>query len=258
MRIPLVRGTLPGADPELSLIINERLARTAFGSAEAAVGSVLVVSGMEVPVRAVVGDVLHADPAAEPPPMIYVDDRINPRRVFAFVVRTDGDPLALAEPFRQTLTALDDRQPIRTLYTGRSAYAEAVGQPRFFALVMAIFAAGAALLAAVGIYGVVAYTVRRRTREIGLRLALGANAAGVRRLVIVGALRPVLGGLVLGLLVAAGLSSVLGSLLFGIPSIDPVTYGAVAAVFLAVALLAAWAPAREATRVDPREALRAE
>ncbi len=258
MRIPLVRGTLPGTDPELSVIINERLARSAFGSADDAVGSVMVVSGMEIPVRAVVGDVLHADPAAEPPPMIYVDDRINTRRVFAFVVRTDGDPLALAEPFQRTLTELDDRQPIRTLYTGESAYAEAVGRPRFFALVMSIFAAAAALLAAVGIYGVVAYTVRRRTREIGLRLALGANQAGVRRLVIGGALRPVLGGLVLGLLVAAGLSSVVRRLLFGIPSIDPVTYGGVAAVFLAVALLAAWVPAREASRVDPREALRAE
>jgi predicted permease len=258
MRIPLVRGTMPGADPELSLIINERLARTAFGSADAAVGSVMVVSGVEVPVRAVVGDVLHADPAAEPPPMIYVDDRVNTRRVFAFVVRTDGDPLTLVEPFQRTLRGLDDRQPIRALYTASSAYDEAVGRPRFFALVMSIFAAGAALLAAVGIYGVVAYTVRRRTREIGLRLALGASTAGVRRLVIGGALRPVLGGLALGLLVAAGLSSVLGTVLFGVPPMDPVTYGAVAAVFLAVAVVAAWAPALEATRVDPREALRAE
>ena len=258
MRIPLVAGTLPGADPEVSLIINERLARAAFGSARAAVGSALVVSDLEVPVRGVVGDVLHADPSAEAPPMIYVDDRINTRRVFAFIVRTDGDPLALAEPFAAALAELDARQPVRSLYTARSAFSDAVGQPRFFALLMSLFAAGAATLAAVGIYGVVAYSVRRRTHEIGLRLALGAERADVRRMVVRGALRPVLGGLVTGLLAAAALSSLLRGMLFGVQGIDPATYGAVAVGFLAVALLAASAPAREATRVDPRVALRAD
>ena len=258
MRIPLLAGALPGADREVSLIINERLARTAFGSADGAVGRFLVVAGQEIAVRAVVGDVLHADPAAEPSPMIYLDDRINARRVFSFVVRTDGDPLALAEPFAAALTEMDARQPIRSLYTARAAFSEAVGQPRFFALLMSLFAAGAAVLAAVGIYGVVAYSVRRRTREIGLRLALGAERADVRRMVVVGALRPVLGGLVLGLAVAAALSSLIRGMLFGVGGVDPVTYAVVALGFALVALVAAAAPAGEATRVDPREALRAE
>lgn len=258
MRIPLLAGSLPGPDREVSLIVNERLARAAFGSAEEAVGGMLVVSGMEVPVRAVVGDVLHADPSAEPPPMIYVDDRINARRVFSFVVRTEGDPLALAAPFAAALGRMDARQPIRSLYTAESAFSEAMGQPRFFALLMSLFAAGAAILAAVGIYGVVAYSVRRRTREIGLRLALGAERSDVRRMVVAGALRPVLGGLVVGLATAAGLSSLIRGMLFGVGGVDPVTYGMVAVGFAGVALLAAAAPAREATRVDPREALRAD
>ena len=258
MRIPLLAGSPPGSDREVSLIVNERLARAAFGSAEEAVGGSLVVAGQEIPVRAVVGDVLHADPSAEPPPMIYVDDRINARRVFSFVVRTDGDPLALAQPFSAVLAEMDARQPIRSLYTARSAFSDAVGQPRFFALLMSLFAAGAAVLAAVGIYGVVAYSVRRRTREIGLRLALGAERGDVRRMVISGALRPVLGGLVVGLATAAALSSLMRGMLFGVGGIDPATYAMVAVGFAAVALLAAAGPAREATRVDPREALRAE
>jgi predicted permease len=258
MRIPLLAGSRPGSDREMSLIVNERLATAAFGSVEGAIGRSLVVAGQTIPVRAVVGDVLHADPSAEPPPMIYVDDRINARRVFSFIVRTDGEPLALAQPFTAVLTEMDARQPIRSLYTARSAFSEAVGQPRFFALLMSLFAAGAAVLAAVGIYGVVAYSVRRRTREIGLRLALGAERADVRRMVIVGALRPVLGGLVVGLVTAAALSSLLRGMLFGVRGIDPGTYGMVALGFALVALLAAAAPAREATRVDPRAALRAE
>jgi len=258
MEIPLVRGTLPGDVFDVSLVINERLAREAFGSVDAAVGSALVVTGVSIPVRAVVGDVLHADPSAEPPPMVYVDDRLNTRRVFSFIVRADGDPVTLVEPFRRAVAEEDARQPIRSIYTARGAYDQAVGQPTFFALLMTLFAAGAAVLAAVGIYGVVAYSVRRRTHEIGVRVALGADRGQVRRLVMAGALRPVLSGLVLGLVAAAGLSSLMRGMLFGVPGVDPLTYGAVAFVFLAVAVLASWGPAREATRIDPREALRAE
>lgn len=166
--------------------------------------------------------------------------------------------MTLVEPFRLAVAEEDARQPVRSIYTARGAYAEAVGQPTFFALLMTLFAAGAAVLAAVGIYGVVAYSVRRRTHEIGVRVALGADRGQVRRLVMTGAVRPVLSGLVLGLLAAVGLSSLMRGMLFGVPSVDPVTYGAVALVFLAVAVLASWAPAREAIRIDPREALRAE
>jgi hypothetical protein len=253
-----VRGTLPGDVFDASLVINERLARDAFGNADAAVGSPLVVTGVSIPVRAVVGDVLHADPSAEPPPMIYVDDRLNTRRVFSFIVRADGDAVTLVEPFRRAVAEEDARQPVRSIYTARGAYDDAVGQPMFFALLMTLFAVGAAVLAAVGIYGVVAYSVRRRTHEIGVRLALGADRGQVRRLVMAGALRPVLSGLAFGLVAAAGLSSLMQGMLFGVPGLDPITYGAVGLVFLAVAVLASWGPAREATRIDPREALGAE
>lgn len=259
MGIPIVRGVPPAEAPEVSLVVNERLARDAFGSAEAAVGSALHVGAPDpIPIRAVVGDVLHADPSAPPPPMIYIDDRINTRRVFAFVVRTDGDPLAQVEPFRRALAELDPLQAVRSIYTARSAYADAVAQPRFFALLMSLFAGGAMVLAAVGIYGVIAYSVRRRTREIGVRIALGADAGRVRGMVVREALRPVVPGVVLGLGGAAALSSLLCTLLFEVRRLDPATYVGVGAAVLAVAVVAAWAPAREATRVDPQVALRAE
>jgi len=190
--------------------------------------------------------------------MIYVDDRINTRRVFAVIVRTDGDALGFVEPFRRTVAALDDRQPVRAFYTGRSAYEDAVRQPRFFAFLMSVFGGGALALAAVGIYGVIAYSVRRRTREIGVRVALGADRSRVRRMVVRRALAPVLWGLVVGLAGATVVSSLLSGMLFGVGRTDPVSYGVVATVFLCVALLAAWGPAREATRVDPREALRSD
>lgn len=259
MGIPLVRGVPPGDAPELSLVVNERLARDAFGSAEAAVGSMLDVGGASgVPIRAVVGDVRHADPASPAPPMIYVDDRINTRRVFAFVVRTSGDPLTLVVPFRQALAGVDPLQPVRSIYTAHSAYADAVAQPRLFALLMTLFASGSVVLAALGIYGVIAYSVRRRTREIGVRIALGADAGQVRRMVVAQALRPVVPGVLLGLAGAGALSSLLSSLLFEVRRLDPPTYAAVGVLVMAVAVLASWAPAREATRVDPQVALRAE
>lgn len=259
MGIPVLRGVPPKEAPELSLVINERLARDAFGSAEAAVGATLEVGGdVPVPIRAVVGDVLHADPASPPPPMIYIDDRISTRRVFAFVIRTDGDPLVLVEPFRRAMAELDPLQAIRSIYPARSALADAVAQPGFFALLLSLFAGTAMVLAAVGIYGVIAYSVRRRTREIGVRMALGADRARVHRLVVREALRPVAPGVILGLAGAAALSFLLSSLLFGVRPLDPMTYGVVGAMVLVVAVLAAWAPAREATRVDPMVAIRAE
>jgi len=147
---------------------------------------------------------------------------------------------------------------VRSIYTARSAYADAVAQPRFFALLMSLFAGGAMTLAAVGIYGVIAYSVRRRTREIGVRIALGADRGRVRRMVVAQGLRPVLPGVILGLAGAAALSGTLSTLLFEVRRLDPFTYAGVGAGVLAVAILASWVPSREATRVDPQVALRAE
>ncbi|MDZ7780543.1 MAG: ABC transporter permease [Gemmatimonadota bacterium] len=258
MEIPVLRGTLPEGDPELALVVNERLAREAFGSAADAVDATLRVGEYDVPVRAVVGDVLHTDPAEPPPPMAYIDDRVNARRVFSFIVRVDGDPVSFVAPLRRAVEEVDERQPVRSVYTAGSAYADAVAQPRFFAFVMTLFAAGATLLAVVGIYGVVAYSVRRRTHEIGVRVALGADLAGVQRLVVSRALKPVVLGLGVGLLGAAALSSLLRGMLFGVPALDLPTYAGVGLLFLAVAVLASWVPARAAARVDPKEALQAE
>jgi predicted permease len=258
MRIPVVRGTAPGDNVALSLVINERLAREAFGGPEAAVGSMLIISGNEVPVSAVVGDVVQSDPATQPPPMIYLDDRISGRRVFSFVIRTQGDPLALAEPFRRVLTELDPDQAVRSIYTGQAAYGDAVAQPRFFAFLMGLFAAGAMVLAAVGIYGVIAYSVRRRTREIGVRVALGADRGRLRWMVVSEALKPVVPGVLLGLAAAGALSVLMTHLLYGVRRFDPATYVTVGAMLVGVAVLASWAPAREATRVSPLDALRTE
>jgi putative ABC transport system permease protein len=174
------------------------------------------------------------------------------------VARTDGDPMSLVAAVRGEVKAIDKDQPISHIRTMEELVAGSVSQRRFNMLLLAVFAGVALLLAAVGIYGVMSYSVEQRTREIGLRMALGAQTRDVIRLVVGRGMTLTLIGAVIGLIAAFGLTRLIKSLLYGVSATDPVTFLVIAPLLALVAMLACYLPARRATKVDPLVALKAE
>ena len=208
----------------------------------------------------VVGDVRADSPAEPAGPAMYVHYAQRPEvlaRSAALVVRGTGSPDALAAAVRARVRAVDANVPVR-LASMTEVVARSTADRRFSTLVLSAFAALAVGLAALGIHGVLAYTVAQREREIGVRMALGANRGRVRTMVLRDALRAVLPGVVLGVAGGLALSRLLRGLLYGVSASDPATFVAVAALLTGVALVAAWLPARRATRVDPLTAIRSE
>jgi predicted permease len=184
--------------------------------------------------------------------------RGGPTRDMALLVKADGDPLALAAPIREVVRRLDPTIPVSHVRTLASVVNGSIAAPRLASLVLSLFAVVAVVLCAVGVYGVLAMGVAERRQEIGVRMALGAQAAAVSRLVLVEGLAAVGSGLVLGLAAAALLSRFLVGLLYGVRPVDPTTYLAVAAALAAIALVAGLLPALRAARTDPAVALRGE
>src|SRR5262249_37487918 len=173
-----------------------------------------------------------------------------------FGVGTAGDPMSLAGPIRRIVQGLDPAQPIANVRTMQAIVAETFSRQRFSALLLSGFSLASLLLAAVGIYGVLAYSVTERTREIGVRMSLGALPSQIVGMVLARGARLVGAGVIAGLGGAMAASGLLKGLLFGIGPRDTVTYLAVPAVLAAVALLAAYVPARRALRLEPMDALR--
>jgi putative ABC transport system permease protein len=172
------------------------------------------------------------------------------------VARTQGDPAALAAAARRATWSVDPRLALANVRTLRDLVSESVAQPRFTMLLVLIFGAVALVIAAIGVYGVVAYSVSRRTREVGVRLALGARPRDVVRLIVSQSLRVAGAGVVLGIAGALVVTRALAKLLYGVSATDPWTFAAIAALLTAVAALATYLPARRATRVEPTLALR--
>ncbi len=244
-----------GAQPVA--IISQNLARQFFPGQDP-VGRSLSLPG---PARVIVGvaaDVRLQGLSLAATPTIYVPHAQDPRRGMTFVVRTDGDPLSLAGAIRNAIQTVNQDQPVIRIETMEQVVMASLAQSRFSAVLLSLFAALALALAAVGIYGVMAYSVTQRTREIGLRMALGAQARDVLGLVIGQGLKLALVGVALGVLAALALTRLMKSLLFGVSTTDPLTFSLVAALLLTVALLACWIPARRAAKVDPMVALRYE
>lgn len=240
-------------------LISETFARRHWPG-ESALGRRITLGGDTVPVTVVgiVNDMRFDAVDAPAKVELFLPQAQMARRAVTLVVRTAGDPSALVPTVRRELAALDPTVPLGAVETMEGRMRESLAMPRLYASLFTIFAGAALALAAVGIYGVIAYTVERRTREFGIRLALGARAQDVRGLVVRQGMGPVVVGVAVGLVGALGATRGLRGLLFGVGVADPVTFGATTGFLMGVALLAAYLPARRATRVAATEALRAE
>jgi putative ABC transport system permease protein len=267
--IPLLKGRLFTAQdnekaPQVALI-SESAAKKFFPN-EDPIGRKIRLGwgrGKDKPnvggeVIGIVGDVRQLGLDVPFEPEIYVPHAQVGNSSLEIVLRTDVPPATLVSAVRREVQELDADLPIAKFQTLEEVVAESISRPRFYMLLVAIFAGVALLLAAVGIFGVMSYSVAQRTRELGIRIALGAGAGAVRRLVVGQAMTLAVIGLAVGLGAAVLLSSALEKMLFNLSSTDPATFAAVAGVLFVVALIASWLPARRASKVDPVVALRAE
>lgn len=206
----------------------------------------------------VTADVRSTSLDKDPVLIIYVPYWQRPRLSAALLVRTAMDPRGIAAGLRAAIRQVDADVPVPEMQTLQEVMSDSVAQRRFQTMLVMLFAAAALALAGFGIYGVVSYSVARRRTEMGIRMALGAGAAGLQRMVLWQGIRPVVAGLAVGIAGALAAGRILSSLLFRVSARDPWTIGGVAIVLLVVSAAAALAPARRATRVDPMKALRFE
>ena len=191
-------------------------------------------------------------------PEYYMPHAQIPLGSMSLVLRASNDPRGLAGAIQREVQALDKDIPVYRIKTLEQYLGVAVAQPKFNALLLALFAGLALLLTAIGLYGVMAYSVIQRTQEIGIRIALGAQTGNVLKMVLRQGLKLTAIGLALGLAAAYALTRYMQSMLFGVKATDPATFAAIALLLIAVAIVACWIPARRATKVDPMVALRSE
>ncbi|HEV7991956.1 MAG TPA: ADOP family duplicated permease, partial [Gemmatimonadaceae bacterium] len=266
LKIPLRRGRLfTSADAEKAprvALVNEEMARFAFGGTDP-VGHRITFGNPSdtagwMTIVGVVGNVAQEGVTAKPYQQLYRPIEQAPSRSVYVALRTDRDPVALAASARAAVRDVDRDLVVNEVQPLDARVAQSIARPRFSVWLLTGFSALALILAAVGIYGVMAYTVAQRTRELGVRMALGADPGNVKRLVVRQGMRPALLGVGVGLLAALAASRLIASLLYGVSVVDPVTFVLVPLFLSGVALLATYLPARRATRVPPTVALQAE
>jgi putative ABC transport system permease protein len=263
LRVPLIRGRefteRDGERDPLVVMVNETAARRYWPN-EDPIGKRIWVGRVVQPMRVVgvIGDVRNLNLAADTQPEIYLPFAQRPWASMNLIVRTSGDPPALIAAARTCVFEVDRDQPVTDVKSMDEVLDAASSKPRFATSLLGALSGTALLLALVGIYGVIAYSVTERTRDMGIRMALGAERADILRLVLRQGMALVTIGVVLGLVTSLVLTRLLTSLLYHVSVTDPLTFGASAALFLTVAVAASYFPARRATRVDPATALRCE
>jgi len=264
MQIPLVRGRLFDArdtrDSPMTVIINERAAQTLFPHRDP-IGQEILLGSLSkdnpyCTVVGVVGNVRHQADENDIGMELYYPYTQWPVKNVYYVIRAGGNPANLLQTVRQTVSAADPKTAIVFVKTMEEMIGETLWQRRLWGVMFAVFAVVALLLAAVGIYGLLSYSVSQRTREIEVRMAMGAQTGNVLRMVLTQGLMLALGGIVIGLVAALALSRFIGSLLYGVRSSAPFTYAGVALLLVIVALVACFIPARRAAKTDPMLALR--
>jgi predicted permease len=204
----------------------------------------------------VVGDVRYGTIDSLAAPDVYLSYYQSPRGRMMIYLRTVGDPLSLSPAARRVLRDVAPDAPVYDVRTLSSRVSDASAYARFSAMLLALFAAVALALAAIGVYGVISFAAGQRTKEIGLRVALGASPASVVRLVVGQGLAIALGGLVVGLAGALAATRLMSSMLYDVAPSDPLTFAGIVVLLVATVLLASWIPARRAAEVQPMEALR--
>jgi putative ABC transport system permease protein len=262
LQIPLLCGRTfeprDNADAPKVVIINETIAKRHFGSPAKAIGKRLSIWRDEKFMReivGVVGDTKTGSLTGEGGAQIYVPNAQARYNLMGLVIRTAGDPAAFAATLRREVQALDKDQPIYNVRTMDDVVMNSLGTRRVSMQLFAVFACAALFLAALGIYGVMAYSVTQRTHEIGLRMALGAQKSDVLGLVIRQGMTLTVIGVIVGLAGAFALTRVIGNLLYGVTATDPATFVVIPLLLLFVALVACFLPARRAAKLDPTIAL---
>ena len=240
------------------LVVNQSFARRYYPDGRVVGRRILVQSSNQAPAEivGVVGDTRHGGLTAEPAPTVFLLHAQTPGYITSLVVRTTGDAGAQASAIRRAIQDVDPTQAVSAVKSMEQYVGDALVRPRMYAALVASFAAIAVVLAAIGVYGLIAYVVAQRTHEIGIRLALGAARGTVFRALFGQGARLVLAGLVIGVAAAVALRGVMSAFLFGVTAADPVSYLLAAGAFASVALAAVALPARRASRVEPVRALR--
>jgi predicted permease len=255
------------SDSQLVGLINEEMARRYWAGRDP-IGSRFRIGGRDdrpwVTVVGIVGAVRHNGVTEVVKEKFYVPHTQwhksvgNPIRSMTLVLRADGDPGALASPVREIIRQMDPSLPVADVRLMEDVVGSALSTPRFMSVLLTIFAALALTLSAIGIYGVLSYVVSRRTREIGIRVAIGAGRGRVLTMVLGGGVSLALLGIGAGLVLAFGVTRLLSGLLHGVTPADPLTFVVVTCALTGVAILASAVPAWRASRVDPVIALRSE
>jgi predicted permease len=268
MEIPLHRGRLfderDTREARRAIVIDEHMARQLWPG-EDPIGRRVRTGGFDVrddtpwmTVIGIVGRVKQDSLDSEPRMALYLGHRQVPSRGMTVVVRSAADPAALPAAVRDRIRQIDPDLPLYNVRTMEQRVDESLARRRFAMLLLALFAAVALGLSAVGVYGVIAFLVSQSTREVGIRMALGATPGNILNLIVRQGMLVAVAGLALGLAGAFAMAGLMRSLLFGIRATDPVTFLAIALMLGAVALLASYIPARRAARIDPVVSLRSE